>query len=135
MTTTDHRVILRVPVDTLLADLPPAERAAIEAVGAQFMAGIKYGTCVTAGMKLVDAITRVPVTSALLASAGLAGWSIVYQARATNDAEPRSVEIVDALDVEVFSAHLPPGEAGAPAPWADPSLPAGWPPCTDGAPA
>lgn len=133
--TTDHRVILRVPEDTRLADLPPAERAAIEAVGAQFMAQIKYGTRAGAGWKLVDAITRVPVTPALLASAGLAGWTIVYQARATNDAEPRAVEIVDALDAAVLAAHLAPAEDGTATAWADPSLPAGWPPCTDGVPA
>ena len=127
----DYRVILRVPAHTLLSALPTAQQAAIEAVGAQFMSGIKFGTVTIDGWKLVDAVTRVPVTPALLAGAGLGEWTIVYQARALDDGDPRHIAILDELDVATFEAHLLPLADGAPAAVGDPSLPAGWPACTE----
>lgn len=127
------RLILSIPVGSSVEALTEAQRDAIRGVRGRWKEGGMPGTYPAGGRYLIDVLTDVEVTRAMLDALGLPLWLIVgcwYWDEVTP-----AVVTVEPLDTVLYLPHLPvPVDpetglpTGAPA-LTDPHVWTGWPPC------
>lgn len=128
------RLILSIPVGSSVEALTEAQRDAIRGVRGRWKEGGMPGTYPAGGRYLIDVLTDVEVTRAMLDALGLPLWLIVgcwYW----DEVKP-AVVTVEPLDTVLYLPHLPvpvDPDTGLPAAAApaltEPHVWTGWPPC------
>lgn len=127
------RLILSIPTGSSVEALTEAQRVAIRGVRGRWTAGGMPGTSTSGERYLIDVLTDVEVTRAMLDTLGLPLWLIV--GCWSWDGMSPAVLTVEPLDTVLYLPHLPaPVDLVTGLPTGAPALREvhgwlGWPPC------
>lgn len=129
-----YRIILSIPVGSSVETLTPSQIVKIGAVGGRWTKGGMPGTYPAEGQYLIDVLTNLKVSRAMLDALGLPLWHIV--GCWTWDGGSSSVEQVEPFNEALYIPHLPVpldpetgNPTGAPPTLKEVHLWAGWPIC------